>query len=64
MAHTAEGRFNLRWIESGGPLVSPPTHRGFGTRIMEDMIPYQLGGEVHFDRRNQGLTCEIALPLA
>ena len=63
-SRTAEGRFNLRWIESGGPLVSPPTHRGFGTRIMEDMIPYQLGGEVRFDWRAQGLTCEIALPLA
>ena len=60
---TANGRLSLRWIESGGPTVTPPTHRGFGTRIMENMIG-QLKGEVRFDWRDQGLTCEIALPLA
>jgi two-component sensor histidine kinase len=52
----------LRWIESGGPTVTPPTHRGFGTRIIESMIG-QLRGEVRFDWRDQGLTCEIVLPL-
>ena len=44
-------------------LATPPTHRGFGTRVMENMIG-QLRGEVRFDWRDQGLTCEIALPLA
>jgi PAS domain S-box-containing protein len=60
---TADGRLSLRWIESGGPTVTPPTHRGFGTRILENMIG-QLKGEVRFDWRDQGLTCEISLPLA
>ena len=50
------------WIESGGPTATPPTHRGFGTRILENMIG-QLKGEVRFDWRGQGLTCEIVLPL-
>src|SRR6267142_568293 len=58
----ADGRLSLRWIESGGPTVTPPTHRGFGTRIMENMIG-QLRGEVRFDWRDKGLTCEIILPL-
>jgi PAS domain S-box-containing protein len=62
-SRTADGRLSLRWIESGGPTATPPTHRGFGTRIMENMIG-QLRGEVHFDWRDQGLACEIALPLA
>ncbi|MCK1518418.1 hypothetical protein IVB22_39315 [Bradyrhizobium sp. 190] len=60
---TANGRLSLRWIELGGPTVTPPTHRGFGTRIMENMIG-QLKGEVQFDWRDQGLTCEIVLPLS
>jgi two-component sensor histidine kinase len=60
---TADGRLSLRWIESGGPTAAPPTHRGFGTRIMENMIG-QLSGEVRFDWRDEGLACEIALPLA
>jgi PAS domain S-box-containing protein len=60
---TADGRLSLRWIESGGPTVQPPTHRGFGTRILESIIG-QLKGVVRFDWRDQGLTCEISLPLA
>jgi PAS domain S-box-containing protein len=63
-SRTADGRLSLRWIESGGPTVTPPTHRGFGTRIMEIIIAGQLRGEVRFDWRDQGLTCEIALLLA
>jgi two-component sensor histidine kinase len=51
-------------IESGGPPVTPPTHRGFGTRIMENIIGGQLRGEVRFDWRDHGLTCEIALLIA
>lgn len=62
MVPSADGRLSLRWIEAGGPTATPPTHRGFGTRIMENMIG-QLRGEMRFDWRGQGLTCEIALPL-
>jgi two-component sensor histidine kinase len=62
-SRTADGRLNLRWIESGGPRVVPPTHRGFGTRIMKNIIGGQLKGEVRFDWREQGLVCEIALPV-
>jgi two-component sensor histidine kinase len=60
----ADGRLSLRWIELGGPTVTPPTHRGFGTRIMENIIAGQLKGEVRFDWRDQGLGCEIALQVA
>jgi two-component sensor histidine kinase len=57
----ADGRLSLCWKESGGPSVKPPTHRGFGTRVMENIIRDQLRGEVRFDWRDQGLACEIAL---
>jgi PAS domain S-box-containing protein len=63
-SRTADGRLSLRWTESGGPAVTPPTHRGFGTGIIEKIIGGQLGGQVRFDWRDQGLACEIALPLA
>jgi two-component sensor histidine kinase len=61
---TADGQLSLRWTESGGRTIAPPTHRGFGTRIIKDLIGGQLGGKVRFDWRAQGLTCEIALLLA
>lgn len=63
-SRTTDGQLSLRWIESGGPPVTPPTHRGFGRCIMENIIAGQLRGEVRFDWRDQGLACEIALPLA
>ena len=63
-SRTGDGRLGLRWTESGGPPVTPPTHRGFGTRIMEKVLRGQLGGEVRLDWCDQGLTCEITLPLA
>jgi two-component sensor histidine kinase len=47
----ANGLLSLRWIESGGPTVAPPTHRGFGTRTLENMIGH-LNGEVRFDWRD------------
>ncbi|MGH6715419.1 MAG: sensor histidine kinase, partial [Bradyrhizobium sp.] len=60
-SRAADGTLSLRWIESGGPTVTPPTHHGFGTSIMENMIGY-LRGEVRFDWCAKGLTCEIAFP--
>jgi PAS domain S-box-containing protein len=62
-SRTEGGRLSLRWTESGGPSVAPPTRRGFGTRIVENMIGGQPGGKVRFDWRAPGLTCEIALSL-
>jgi PAS domain S-box-containing protein len=56
----ANGRLNLRWIETGGPTVLPPTRRGFGGRIIEQMIA-QLKGETRFDWRAEGLVCEITV---
>jgi PAS domain S-box-containing protein len=57
----ADGRLVLRWTETGGPPVTAPTRRGFGTRVMDSMIRGQLNGEMRFDWRAEGLACEITL---
>ena len=49
----------LRWTETGGPAVKPPTRQGFGTRVMEAMVQSQLNGKIGFDWRSEGLVCEI-----
>jgi PAS domain S-box-containing protein len=59
--HEAGGQLKLRWTETGGPAVAVPTRRGFGARIMEQMIA-QLTGKTRFDWRPEGLVCEITLP--
>jgi PAS domain S-box-containing protein len=58
--HDADGRLNLRWTESSGPKVREPTHKGFGGRVIEQMIA-QRSGTIHFDWRADGLVCEITL---
>jgi two-component sensor histidine kinase len=59
-SHEANGRLNLRWIETGGPTVQSPTRRGFGGPVIEQMIA-QLKGESRFDWHTEGLVCEITL---
>jgi PAS domain S-box-containing protein len=49
----------LRWSESGGPVVTKPTHQGFGTSVIERMIRHQLKGEMRLDWCPEGLECEI-----
>lgn len=34
----------LHWVEKNGPLVRPPANRSFGSRLLEEAIPRQLGG--------------------
>jgi two-component sensor histidine kinase len=60
-SHEAGGRLHLRWTETGGPAVETPTRKGFGWRVIEQMIA-QLKGKTCFDWRADGLVCEITLP--
>ena len=56
------GRLVVRWTERGGPAVTPPARKGFGTRVMANMIQ-QARGEIGFDWHPEGLACEIALAI-
>lgn len=53
------GGFELEWIESGGPIVSPPTHRGFGSTLLERVTGRELGGAALLDFRPEGLHVRI-----
>lgn len=57
----ASDRLLLTWTETGGPAVTRPTHRGFGTHVMETLIKLDLDGGLRFDWRAEGLVCEIVL---
>lgn len=56
----AEGGFVLDWIERGGPSVSPPARRGFGSTLLERVTGRELGGEVRADFRPDGVRVSIA----
>jgi len=54
-------RMRLRWRESGGPSVAPPTHKG--SRLIERGLAQELDGEVHLDYEPKGVVCEIVMPV-
>jgi PAS domain S-box-containing protein len=54
----------LTWQESGGPLIAPPLHRGFGTTLIERAAAQDLGGEAKLRFAPPGLRCELRCPLA
>jgi PAS domain S-box-containing protein len=55
------GPFVLRWRETGGPRVSEPSRRGYGSELIE-ILARQLDGELRFDWCPDGLVCEVRLP--
>jgi two-component sensor histidine kinase len=59
----AEKRLLLNWTEKGGPPVTPPAHKGFGSRVIERGLAHELEGTVHLDYRPDGLVCTMDIPL-
>jgi PAS domain S-box-containing protein len=59
---TEPGKLELVWTESGGPQISPPTRRGYGSRAIIAGIERQLGGLVQFDWQANGLCCTLSVP--
>lgn len=53
----------MEWREQGGPEVTLPRHRGFGSRLIERGLAGELGGSValHFDPG--GIRCVIHAPV-
>ena len=59
-SHEPSGELNLLWKETDGPKVQEPTRKGFGSRVIEEMIAGR-SGKTRFDWRVEGLVCEITL---
>lgn len=60
---TEDGReVHLRWQEIGGPKIEPPKRRGFGTKLIEQAMEYELGGKGRLLFDAEGLQCELVFP--
>ena len=57
-----EERFQLDWVESGGPEVMEPTRKGFGTRMITS-LGQQLKGQVELDYRPDGFAYTLNVPV-
>ena len=55
----AGDRVFFEWVESGGPEVTPPARRGFGSRLLERGIAVELDGDVPLEFLRDGLHCTM-----
>jgi NO-binding membrane sensor protein with MHYT domain/two-component sensor histidine kinase len=60
---SSQSVLTIRWQEIGGPPVRAPTRRGFGSTVICDLIPYELGGTVDINYASDGVQCRIEFPL-
>jgi PAS domain S-box-containing protein len=57
------GLLQIEWTEQGGPAVSEPGRRGFGSKLIEGGVVNELGGSARLVFAPQGLRCEVLIPL-
>lgn len=63
VADQAAPKLILQWREIGGPKVTPPDRRGFGSRLIERNIRHDLAGEIDLVYGEDGLIAELKVPL-
>lgn len=51
----------VRWEERGGPPASPPVRHGFGLRVLNRALAYELGYPVDLRFEPAGVTCVIRM---
>ncbi|WP_300038575.1 HWE histidine kinase domain-containing protein [uncultured Roseobacter sp.] len=56
------GGFEIFWQEIGGPVVTPPRNKGFGTTLIEKTIPFEMNGTVEVNFKPSGVCALIQLP--
>lgn len=54
---------DLEWRESGGPPVTEPARRGFGSRLLLNLLPHEAGGTSELRFAPAGVTAWMSLPV-
>jgi PAS domain S-box-containing protein len=52
----------LEWRETGGPPIVVPGPSGYGSSVIRDLIPYELGGSVDYVLAPEGVSCRVEIP--
>ena len=52
----------LTWTETGGPAPKEPESRGFGTTLIAQAIPYELGGTSDIEFGPEGVIVRLFVP--
>jgi len=58
-----ESNIHLLWREVGGPKVTPPARKGFGSKLIQRAVSSELGTPVTMRFEPTGLVCEFEGPV-
>jgi PAS domain S-box-containing protein len=53
----------LVWEEHGGPTVKSEAQPSYGTDLIRNLIPHELGGKVDLMFASAGVSCKIEIPI-
>jgi two-component sensor histidine kinase len=56
-------KLHLEWREFGGPPVREPQHQGFGSTLLQRVLPMQCHAEVEIQYAREGLRFRMDAPL-
>jgi CheY-like chemotaxis protein len=59
---TDAGDCEVLWVESDGPEVAPPIRQGFGSKLVQTTMVYDLGGRADVDYDPKGMKARLLLP--
>ena len=55
---------SVTWAEAGGPAVTAPIRKGFGSTVLAQVIPFELNGSSTPRYRRLGYCLDMVLPAA
>ena len=56
--------WTIDWRERGGPPVTSPLRRGFGSRLLDQAVAHELSGETILTFPPGGAACRLLFPLS
>ena len=59
----AAATLTITWRELGGPSIKAPGKSGYGSSLIRNLIPHELGGTVDLTFLSDAARCEMEIPL-
>ena len=53
----------IEWVESGGPVVMEPRRKGFGSRLLEFVLPGQVQAKTRIEFAREGVRMHCTVPI-
>lgn len=61
--NSGDRQIALSWEETDGPEITPPERKGFGTRLLEDVVTHELNGKAELAYGQSGLCYLLRFPV-